>query len=126
MADPRLTVIIVNWNTRELLRDCLSSLGTGDPDVPREIMVVDNASRDGSPEMVAREFPAVRLIANTENVGFARANNQAIRASRGPRASRSRKRRSSAARSTRSWRRPTHCRRIRRSSTTSARSARKS
>ncbi len=83
MADPRLTVIIVNWNTRELLRDCLSSLGTGDPDVPREIMVVDNASRDGSPEMVAREFPAVRLIANTENVGFARANNQAIRASRG-------------------------------------------
>ncbi|MDI9569219.1 MAG: glycosyltransferase family 2 protein [Pseudomonadota bacterium] len=83
MADPRLTIIIVNWNTRELLRDCLSSLGTEDPEVPREVIVVDNASRDGSPEMVAREFPAARLMANDENVGFARANNQALREARG-------------------------------------------
>jgi len=83
MAEPRLSVIIVNWNTRELLHDCLTSLGAGDPEVPREIIVVDNDSRDGSPEMVARAFPAVRLLVNADNVGFARANNQAIRESRG-------------------------------------------
>ena len=83
MTDFRLSVIIVNWNTRELLRDCLASLGDEDPEVPREIIVVDNASQDGSAEMVARDFPAVRLLQNSDNVGFARANNQAIRTARG-------------------------------------------
>ncbi|HOF05256.1 MAG TPA: glycosyltransferase family 2 protein [Syntrophales bacterium] len=83
MADLRLSVIIVNWNTRELLRDCLTSLGGGDPEVSREIIVVDNASRDGSAAMVARDFPAVQILRNEENVGFARANNQAIRVARG-------------------------------------------
>ncbi len=81
-----LSIVIVNWNTRELLERCLhsiqSSLSTPKPfDV--EIIVVDNASSDKSAEMVRREFPLVRLIENRHNAGFARANNQAIRCSSG-------------------------------------------
>jgi len=79
---PLLSVIIVNWNTRELLAQCLESLYQT-IHVPCEVIVVDNASEDGSAEMVRSVFPQVRLIENTENVGFARANNQAIRAGRG-------------------------------------------
>jgi len=92
-----LSVVIVSWNTRGLLRECLTALAEGarlkmdslDPSsvVRRlssvEVIVVDNASTDGSAAMVRAELPAVRLIANTENVGFARANNQGIRASTG-------------------------------------------
>lgn len=78
---PLASVIIVSFNTCELLRDVLrrTSHQLG---VPHEIVVVDNASRDGSPEMVAREFPDVRLIRNKENVGFGRANNQGMAAAR--------------------------------------------
>ncbi len=77
-----LSVVIVSWNTRELLAQCLASIVASDS--PRadglslEVVVVDNASADGSAQMVRQRFPAVRLLANTENVGFARANNQAI------------------------------------------------
>ncbi|HID63003.1 MAG TPA: glycosyltransferase family 2 protein [Anaerolineae bacterium] len=77
-----LSVIIVSWNTRDLLRDCLRSLQAHKPN-PAEVIVIDNASSDGSPDMVAREFPDVRLIRNTKNVGFARANNQGIKVSHG-------------------------------------------
>ena len=84
MPQPDLTIVIVNWNTVGLLDDCLRSLGehaaTG---MTREIIVVDNASHDGSVEHLRREWPEVQVIANTENVGFCRANNQAIRASTG-------------------------------------------
>jgi GT2 family glycosyltransferase len=77
-----LTVVVVNWNVRDLLRRCLYSLlGNGDRqgDVPRpEVIVVDNASVDGSPQMVRDEFPRVRLIANEENRGFTAANNQGL------------------------------------------------
>jgi asparagine synthetase B (glutamine-hydrolysing)/GT2 family glycosyltransferase len=82
-AAPDLSVIIVNWNTREILRNCLTSVETYLRTVSHETLVVDNASSDGSAEMVAKEFPQVRLIRNAENVGFARANNQAMRAAVG-------------------------------------------
>ncbi|MGQ9585103.1 MAG: glycosyltransferase family 2 protein [Anaerolineae bacterium] len=79
----RLAVVIVSYQTRELLRNCLRtlydslgrSLGLLD-----EVWVVDNASEDGSAEMVAREFPQVHLLALPENVGFVRANNRALAA----------------------------------------------
>ncbi len=72
-----VSIIIVNWNTRDILRECLASIAH-ETRLPHEIIVVDNASSDGSPEMVADEFPQVRLIANTENLGFATANNQGL------------------------------------------------
>ncbi len=78
-----LSVIIVNWNTRDLLADCLQSVYDTVQDLSFEVFVVDNASSDGSAAMVREQFPEVRLIENSENVGFARANNQAIRESTG-------------------------------------------
>lgn len=78
-----LTIIVVSYNTRELLAACLESVSKAARGLNYEIIVVDNASRDGSAEMVARQFPAAKLISNFDNQGFARANNQAIRASQG-------------------------------------------
>jgi GT2 family glycosyltransferase len=80
---PVVSVCIVNWNCRALLRDCLRSLRTPLQGVRLEVIVVDNASADGSADMVGRSFPHVRLIRNAANVGFARANNQAAAAARG-------------------------------------------
>lgn len=74
-----LSIIIVNWNTREHLRACLRSIFDHPPNEPFEVWVVDNASSDGSTDMVRQEFPQVRLIANEENLGYGRANNQALR-----------------------------------------------
>jgi len=73
-----LSIIIVNWNTRALLARCLESVYETVRDLTFEVFVVDNASSDGSAEMVRARFPQVRLIENRENVGFAAANNQAI------------------------------------------------
>ena len=73
-----LSVIVVNWNTRELLRSCLASVGRYLGSVDHEVIVVDNASNDDSVEMVQAEFPSTRLLLNAENVGFGRANNQAM------------------------------------------------
>lgn len=73
-----VSIIIVNWNTRELLRDCLQSVYAESDSCAFEVFVVDNASADGSAEMVAEEFPNVHLIRNSENRGFAAANNQAM------------------------------------------------
>lgn len=78
---PDLSVIIVSWNVRELLRACLQSVLACPLSV--EVIVVDNASTDGSAAMVAQEFPAVRLIVNTANRGFTAANNQGIALARG-------------------------------------------
>lgn len=78
-----LTVTIVSWNTKGLLRSCLQSVARSSTKSSFEIHVVDNASTDGSLEMVRTEFPEAHLIANTENVGFARANNQSWHESRG-------------------------------------------
>ncbi len=71
--------VVVNWNKREALKNCLSSMQSAVPTTPHEIVVVDNASTDGSPEMVEKDFLGVNLLRNEENVGFARANNQALR-----------------------------------------------
>jgi GT2 family glycosyltransferase len=79
---PEVSVIIVNWNTRDLLRDCLASIAA-ETRVPHEVIVIDNASRDGSAAMVAAEFPDVVLIANADNRGFAAANNQGLAVARG-------------------------------------------
>ena len=78
-----VSIVIVNWNTCDLLADLLSSLQEHAPKVSFEILVVDNASSDGSQEMVAERFPTVRLVANRSNVGFARGVNQAMRESSG-------------------------------------------
>ncbi len=75
---PDLSIIIVNWNTRDLLANCLDSIIQTGGELDIEIIVVDNASTDGSQAMVQQQFPQVHLIANRENVGFARANNQAL------------------------------------------------
>ncbi|RMH00305.1 MAG: glycosyltransferase family 2 protein [Chloroflexi bacterium] len=72
-----LSVIVVSYNTRQLLDDCLASLVRANmPEGGMEIIVVDNASTDGSPEMVAEKYPQVCLIASDENLGFAAANNR--------------------------------------------------
>ena len=70
-----LSIIIVNWNTRDMLRDCLASLPAATEGLATEILVVDNASSDGSAAMVSEEFPRVRLIESGSNLGFSRANN---------------------------------------------------
>lgn len=78
-----VSVIIVNWNTRDLLGQCLQSLYDTTSDLDLEVVVVDNASSDASPAMVRKRFPQVQLIENRENVGFAQANNQAMKRCRG-------------------------------------------
>jgi GT2 family glycosyltransferase len=78
MKTTDLTIIIVNWNTRKLLEECLSSIFRSPTKVCYEVWVVDNASSDGSVSMVRNQFPEVRLIENHENMGFARANNIVI------------------------------------------------
>lgn len=82
-APAPLSVVLVNWNTREILRNCLRSIEAHLGVEGAEIIVVDNASDDGSATMVADEFPRVRLIRNSANLGFARANNQAMKIARG-------------------------------------------
>jgi GT2 family glycosyltransferase len=80
-----LSVIVVNWNVCDLLRDCLRSL-CEQMRLPRdawELIVVDNASTDGSAEMLQQQFPDATLLFNRENVGFGKANNQALRICRG-------------------------------------------
>ncbi len=76
-----LTIIIVSYNTKGDLEDCLRSVVQHPPGVDHEIVVVDNASRDGSQDAVRAGFPSVRLIEMDRNVGFAAANNAAFRQS---------------------------------------------
>ena len=78
-----LSVLIVNWNVRELLRECLRSIERGRGDLEVEVIVVDSASSDGSAAMVAAEFPWVTLLPQGENVGFPRGNNIALAHARG-------------------------------------------
>jgi GT2 family glycosyltransferase len=78
-----VSVCIANWNCRALLRDCLESLHDQPQGVRLETIVVDNASNDGAADMVEQEFPDVILHRNRENLGFARANNQAAQRARG-------------------------------------------
>jgi hypothetical protein len=78
-----LSISIVSWNTRDLLGQCLTSVYDTADGLELEVIVVDNASSDGSAEMVRSKYPDVKLIENSDNVGFARANNQAFEHSAG-------------------------------------------
>jgi len=78
-----VSIIIVNWNTKGLLRDCLSSVYEHAGEVDYEIIVIDNASTDGSAGMVKNDFRQVILIENSENRGFAAANNQGMVVAKG-------------------------------------------
>lgn len=73
-----VSIIIVAWNVRELLYNCLKSVYDETDGINFEVIYVDNASKDGSVEMVAKEFPKVKIIVNKKNEGFIRANNQGI------------------------------------------------
>ncbi|MDP2632350.1 MAG: glycosyltransferase family 2 protein [Candidatus Curtissbacteria bacterium] len=78
-----LSVIIVNWNTKKLLQNCLISIYRFTKHINFEVIVVDNGSKDGSAEMVSKKFPQVKLIPNRDNFGFTKANNQGIKAAIG-------------------------------------------
>lgn len=78
MVETNISFIIVNWNTRDLLLRCVAAIYDTVKQIPFEIILVDNGSRDGSIEAVGRRFPDVTCIANIENKGFAAANNQAF------------------------------------------------
>lgn len=79
----RLSIVIVSWNVCEQLHDCLQSIRDNASQAEREVIVIDNSSSDGTIESIRSEFPDVLLIANNQNVGFARANNQGIAGSSG-------------------------------------------
>ncbi len=78
-----VTVLIVNYNTRDLLVPCLTALRRGAPGLSLQVVIVDNASRDGSAEFLRAGFDDCEVIVNTANVGFGRANNQALASARG-------------------------------------------
>ena len=80
---PDLSIVIVNWNVRDLLHRCLRSILVNSPTCTLEIIVVDNGSSDDSVKMVRAEFPNVHLIANAENRGFPAANNQGLAIAQG-------------------------------------------
>jgi N-acetylglucosaminyl-diphospho-decaprenol L-rhamnosyltransferase len=79
---PDLSIVIVSWNVRALLADCLESIRTGDG-LSVEVIVVDSDSGDGTPDMVRDRFPAVQLVEPGSNVGFTKGNNIGIQASQG-------------------------------------------
>jgi hypothetical protein len=79
----KLSIIIVNYNTKEYLRSTLSAIYKFPPKFDFEVIVIDNASKDGSYKMLRDKFPQVRVIKNRVNVGFARANNQGISRAKG-------------------------------------------
>jgi GT2 family glycosyltransferase len=81
---PELAIVILSWNTRALLESCLRSLFEQPHGVAFEAVVVDNASKDGSADLVATKFPAVKLLRNGVNEGYARGNNQGVRATAAP------------------------------------------
>lgn len=76
---PELSVVIVSYNVRNLLRDCLHSLESSRQEIDQDIIVVDNCSSDGSIAMVQAEFPLVRVLASPKNGGYAYANNLGLR-----------------------------------------------
>ncbi len=78
-----VSIVIVSFNTREVLRQCLQSAIDDAQNISSEIIVVDNASSDGSAEMVERDFPQVRVVRSAINLGFGGANNAALREARG-------------------------------------------
>lgn len=83
MNEPGLSILIVNWNTRDLLRNCLRSIYAHPPACSFEVIVVDNASNDLSTQMVQSEFPKTHLIASERNTGYAAGNNLAFKLGKG-------------------------------------------
>lgn len=83
MSEIDLTVVIVSYQVRDLMERCLGSIRRIEDPLKLEIIVVDNASTDRTAEMVREKFPSVQLIANSENRGFSRANNQGLKIARG-------------------------------------------
>jgi len=83
LAPPDLSVIVVSWNTCDELRACLESVAAGVRGIMAEVVVVDNASTDGSPDMVMAQFPDVRLVRNADNLGFAAGCNAGLRVATG-------------------------------------------
>src|SRR5689334_1261065 len=82
-ASPDVTIIIVNYNTAHLFKRLFSAIDGSRGQLSIQIIVVDNASTDGSREQLRRDHPTVELIENDVNVGFGRANNQALPRARG-------------------------------------------
>ena len=80
---PLMSIVIVTWNCKAYASECLTSLRNQQLTHSTEVIVVDNASRDGTPDVIAVEFPHVRLIRSTQNLGFAKANNVGIRVAEG-------------------------------------------
>ena len=78
-----LSVIVVTWNVRELARECLAALPAATEGISAEVIVVDNASTDGTADMVASEFPQALVLRNDANLGFARANNRGMERAQG-------------------------------------------
>ena len=85
VTDVALSIIVVNYNTREITLDCLRSVYQHPPKVPFELILLDNASVDGSVAAISSEFPQIRLIASQDNTGFAGGNNIASKSARGTR-----------------------------------------
>jgi GT2 family glycosyltransferase len=83
VSRPAVSIVIVSWNTREVLRDCLRTVYEQTRDVAFEVIVVDNASTDGSAEMIRSAFPQTLPLVNSVNRGFAAANNQGLEAAQG-------------------------------------------
>ncbi len=81
--DFKLSIIIVSYNTKNILKNCLDSIFNKIKEINFEVWVVDNASTDGSVGMIKKEFPKVNIIENKKNVGFAGANNQTIKKANG-------------------------------------------
>ena len=79
----KISIIIVSYNVRRFLAQCLQSVSEAIEGIDAEVLVVDNASQDDTLKVIPREFPWISIIANEENVGFARANNQAVKQSSG-------------------------------------------
>src|SRR6185503_8197516 len=82
-AEPLVSIIVVSYRTRELTLECLRSVLRATKHASYELLVVDNASDDASAAAIAKEFPAIRLMARSDNVGFARANNIAAKEAKG-------------------------------------------
>ncbi len=83
MTKPELSIIVVSFNTKKLLEECLTSIYRHTKMRSFEVIVVDNASKDGSPQMIQKLFPKATLIQNKNNLGFGRANNQAAKLAKG-------------------------------------------
>lgn len=79
----KLSIIIVNYNAEKLLLDCVKSIYKSNNDTTLEVIIVDNDSKDNSRKLISSEYPQVQWVQNTENVGFAKANNQAMKIAKG-------------------------------------------